>query len=174
MARIKTRMRVEGLRELQDALKELPKATSRNVLRRALTEAAKPMAATAEGLAPEDKGDLKRSHKVTTKLSKRQRAVHRRWAGTVPVRTPRGWRSAPAKAVYVFAGPGPLAQATQQEFGNADHPPQPYMRPAWDAHKHKAAEHIGDEIAEQIEAARARAARKAERLARKMRKGKKP
>jgi len=172
MARIKTRMRVEGLRELQDALKELPKATSRNVLRRALTEAAKPMAATAEEQAPVDKGHLKRSHKVTTKLSKRQRAVHRRWAGTVPVRTPRGWRSAPAKAVYVFVGPGPLAQATQQEFGNADHPPQPFMRPAWDAHKRQAAMSIRDRMAEQLEAARKRIARKAERDARKMKKGK--
>jgi len=168
MARVTTKMHVEGLRELQEALRELPKATARNVLRRALTEAAQPMAAAAEAKAPVAKGSLKRSHTVGTKLSRRQKGVHRQWAGTVPVRTPRGWRSAPAKAVYVFAGPGPLPQATQQEFGNANHPPQPFMRPAWDAHKEQAARTIKERMAAQLEAARKRIARKAERIARKV------
>jgi HK97 gp10 family phage protein len=163
-----TKFRVEGLRELEKTLKELPKATGKRVLREALKDAGAPIEVAAERLAPIASGDLQKSHMTGTKLSKRQQGIHRRWAGTSAVRTPKGWRSSPAKAVYVFVGPGPLPQAHLQEFGSADQAPQPFMRPAWNAEKMNALAILVQRLAERIEVARARFAKKAERLARSM------
>src|SRR4030095_8780355 len=61
---MKTIVKVEGLKELEDALKELPKATGKNCVRRALTKAAEPMVETAQAMAPHRAvrgGTLKRS-----------------------------------------------------------------------------------------------------------------
>ncbi len=165
---MKVTVKVEGLRELERALLELPKATARSVVRQALLDAAEPIAADAKASAPVASGELRSSIIKGTKLSRRQKAVHRRWIGSTPVKTPAGWRSAPAKAVYVFAGAGTNPQAHLQEFGTADQPPQAFMRPAWDANKESALAIVAKRIAERIEAARVRLARKAERLARSM------
>jgi hypothetical protein len=43
---------VEGLKELQHALQELPKATGKNVLQRTLMKAAKPIEAAAQARVP--------------------------------------------------------------------------------------------------------------------------
>jgi HK97 gp10 family phage protein len=132
---MKVSVHVEGLRELQKALSELPKATATNVVRKALEDAAAPVAAAAKALAPVASGELRSSVIAGTKLSRRQKKVHRQWAGTTPVKTPAGWRNQPAKEVFVFAGAGTNPHAHLQEFGTADLPPQPFMRPAWDANK---------------------------------------
>jgi len=171
MATNRTTVRVDGLRELKEALEALPKATGRNVLRRALMAGGEPIEEAAESLAPVGKGDLKRSHTVGTKLSQRQKAVHRRWAGQLPAqRTSEGWRSKPSDAVYVFVGPSNLPQATLQEFGSADQPPQAFMRPAWDSQQERALAIIVQQISVQYQAAVARIARKAARAAARLKK----
>ena len=45
-------LKVEGFKELESALKELPKATGRNCIRRALTKAADPIVQSAKSMAP--------------------------------------------------------------------------------------------------------------------------
>lgn len=167
----KITFRVEGLREMEEALKEFPRSTTRGILRKALADGLQPIVDQAESQAPVASGHLRDSHMVGTKLSARQQSAHRRWAGTTPVRTPRGWRSAPSKSVFVFGGPGPLAQATLQEWGTADHPPQPYMRPAWDGKKQEGVGIFMKRMADHLEAAKQRLARKAARLAKKLQKG---
>jgi HK97 gp10 family phage protein len=121
------RVRVEGLRELEKTLAELPKATAKGVLRRVLLKRGKPLADTMRALAPDDPEtggkDLRSSVAVGTKLSTRQARLHR--AAT---------RDDKAFA-EVFVGAGPLPQAHLQEFGAAHHGPQPFARPAWDSHK---------------------------------------
>lgn len=140
--------RVEGLSELKAALDELPKATGTNVLKRALLKAAEPIEARAEQLAPRLSGALQRSVTAGTKLSGRQKKQHRK-----------------ESKVEIFVGAGALVQAITQEFGTAHHPPQPFLRPAWAANKVKALNSIKELLAEEIEKARARLARKAARLA---------
>lgn len=118
-------VKIDGLRELDRALAELPKATGKNVLRRVLKKRAEPIAADAAARAPVAEGpgggDLRESIAVSTRLSARQRRQHRRM-----------FRDDRA-AVEMFVGAGPLPEAHLQEFGTAHHGPQAFLRPAWDA-----------------------------------------
>lgn len=148
---------VEGLSELEAALSQLPKSTGKAVLRRTLKKAGQPIADNARALAPDDPNtggdDLKSSIAVSTKLSKRQRSAHKKM-----------FRDDKASA-EMFVGAGPLPQAHNQEFGNVNHGPQSFMRPAWDGNKTQALEIIKAEMWGEIEAAAKRLARKAARLA---------
>ncbi len=143
----KQTFRIEGLSELKEALTELPKATGTNTQKRALTKAGELIEATAESLAPVFKGGLKKSITVGTKLSGRQKSQHKK-----------------ESKVEVFVGPGSMTRAITQEFGTYFHRPHPFMRPAWEQQKMNALESIKDLLAEEIEKARARLARKAAKL----------
>ncbi|WP_075216082.1 HK97-gp10 family putative phage morphogenesis protein [Mongoliimonas terrestris] len=142
MARVK--VKVEGLRELERALKDLPKATGKNVLRRVLTEGGEPIARAARGKAPVEVGYLREGIDVGTKLTRRQRGLHNR-----------------ESPVEVFVGASGDPAAHIQEFGNEDNPPQPFMRPAWDSQKMKALDLISVRLGVEIDKAAARLARKA-------------
>ena len=149
---------VDGLREVDAALGELGKATGRNVMRRVAIARLEPMAEEARRLAPDDPdtdgNDLKTSIAVSTRLGKRQGKLNR------------GSKSE-AEAHMGPAGPGGNVppQGTQQEFGNKNHPPQPFMRPAWDGGQDALLEGIKDDLWAAIEKAAARQAKKAARLA---------
>jgi HK97 gp10 family phage protein len=145
----------EGLAELDAALSELPKATARNVLLRTLKEQGQPIRDAGEALAPRDKGGLKQSYTVGTKLSRRQKGTNKK-----------------ESMVEVYIGPGPAAKGVQTEFGNAHQAAQPHLRPAFDGNVQRVLNGIKDSLADQIEKARARLAKKAERLAAKMAAGK--
>lgn len=147
--------KIEGLAELDEALSELPKATARNVLLRTLKEQGAPIRETGERLAPRDKGGLKASYTVGQKLSRRQKSMNKK-----------------ESAVEVYIGPGPAAKGVQTEFGNAHQAAQPHLRPAFDSNVSKVLEGIKTTLAEQIEKARQRIAKKAERLAAKIAAGK--
>ena len=71
------KVRIEGLSELKAALRALPDATAKNVVRRVLSKRGEPIAERARQLVPVDKGELKASIAVSTKLTRRQRARHR-------------------------------------------------------------------------------------------------
>jgi HK97 gp10 family phage protein len=146
-----TFLQVEGLSELLDGLEELTTATQANVVKRALKNAGEPIAQDAERMAPRLTGKLKASIDVSTRLSSRQK---------------RGYHKESQYEIY--AGAGALRQSTLQEFGTRYDKPQPYMRPAWDRGKKGALESIKTELADEIEKARQRAARKAARQLAKM------
>lgn len=150
---MKTRLHVEGLRELDKALGELPKSTGKAVLRRVLKKAGEPIAADMRAMAPDAPGsspkrDLRSSIGVSTKLSKRQRKAHRK-----------AFRDDKA-AAEMFVGAGPLPHPHLQEFGTFKEAPQPFARPAWDANKSKALEIIKVALADEITKAATRIARK--------------
>src|SRR5688572_30736260 len=126
-----TVVHVDGLSELQVALRELPDATAKNVLRRVARTALEPIAARARALAPVDDGTLRESITVGTRLSRRQRSQHQKES---------------PDDVEMFAGAGPLPQAHMQEFGTQHSPPQPFMRPAWDSGKEDLLETIKNEL----------------------------
>lgn len=129
---VKISASISGSKELQDALMQLPKATSKSVMVRALKKAAAPTAALAADLAPRDTGDLSKSIQVTTQLSRRQKAA---------------LRSKTDEAV-VYVGPtgksGALAHLI--EFGTAHSAAHPFMRVAWDRTKGTAASLIEREL----------------------------
>ena len=154
---MKTTIRTEGFRELEQALAQIEKtATAKAIMRRSLIKSAEPMAALGQSLAPVgDSRQLAPSVGVSTRLSGRQRSLHRKM-----------FRSDKA-TVEAFVGAGPLASAHNQEFGNINHGPQPFMRPAWDAEAMPTLARLGRIMWSEIEATARRAARRAARLARK-------
>jgi HK97 gp10 family phage protein len=144
------RIKVEGLKEVQAALHELPKATAKNVIRRVLKSRGEPIADAARSRVPVDQGDLKRSIAVSTKLTRRQRGKHKKFG---------------PNDVEVFVGPGAHPQAHMQEFGTSKEPAQPFMRPAWDQTRMDVLDGIAADLWTEIEKAVARRARKAAKAA---------
>lgn len=142
----KTTVKVEGLRELDRALGQLPKSTAKAVLRKVLRESAEPLAQTMRRLAPRDEMHLYESIDISTKLSRRQRGLHKK-------------ETSPAFA-EMFVGTNNPA-GVQQEFGNERHPAQPFARPAWDSEKMNVLDGIGVRLWGEIEKAAQRLARKA-------------
>ena len=141
----KTGVRIEGLAEVQTALRELPNATAKNIMRRILKKRGEPIADAARQKVPVDKGHLKNSITVATKLVKSQRRKHKK----------------PDKDdVEVYVGPGADPAAHLQEFGTVNHPPQPFMRPAWDGEKDKVLENLREDMWTEIKKAAARRAKK--------------
>jgi len=146
-----SRVRVEGLKDLDKALSQLKTATAKGVARKILMKAAQPIADAGQANAPlGPTGNLKGSYGVGTKLTRRQRKLHKKQS-----------------PVEVFAGPNDPA-AIQTEFGNEHQTAEAHLRPAWDANKEKALDIIATELGGEIDKAAQRAARRAERLARKM------
>jgi HK97 gp10 family phage protein len=143
---MKVSVRVDGLREIEAALHELPKATGKNVVTRVLKKRGEPIANTARANAPVDQGQLRDSIGVSTKLSKRQKRIHRKEG---------------PDDIEVFVGAGALPQAHMVEFGTDQMPAQPFMRPAWDKGKEAALEGIGQDLWAEIEKAATRMAKKA-------------
>lgn len=157
-------VKIDGLRELEKALSELPKATGKSVLRRVLVKRAQPVADAMRALTPDDPAtggyDLKRSIAVGTKLSRRQAKLHRAASGGGPRMTAAGWRADPKTAVEAFVGAGPLPHAHMQEFGTIDDAPQPFARPGWDATKAGVLDGLKDDLWAEIEKSAKRLARK--------------
>lgn len=144
----RTVVKVEGLREVEQALGQLGKSTGRNVMRRVAMKRLQPIAEAMREKAPDDPvtggNDLKTSITVTTKRPKRHKKV---------------------SEVEAYAGPGQLPQAHLQEFGAPQHGPQPFARPAWDNGKDEILPGLADDFWVEIEKAAQRQARKTARLA---------
>lgn len=175
---MKSTLRVEGLRDLDAALGELPKAAARRVLMRVLTMAGAPLAERARQLAPDDPvtgaPDLHTSIAVSAKLKNpagaREFAAVMKAGGT---RAEAGRAMAAARReepggslAMMFVGPGARQRHSHlQEFGTVHHGPQPFMRPAWNEKKDEALrivrETLGDEIMKTAKRIAARAARTA-------------
>jgi HK97 gp10 family phage protein len=153
---VKFTVRIDGLKELDHALGELPKATARNTLRRVLMRIAQPMASEMKSIAPDDPRtakDLKASIGAGTKLSPRQAKMHRK-----ATRDDKNFAE-------VFVGAGPIPHSHLQEFGTTNHGPQPYVRPVWDAWRNRIVPMIKPALWEEIEKAAQRLARKAAKQA---------
>jgi HK97 gp10 family phage protein len=174
-------IKIEGLKELETALKELPKATGKNVIRRALVQAAQPIADMARAMAPvgpPKPGQLKESIKLSRIMFSGGAAGKAAFAQAMAEGATRAEAGEAAKAANIAAsgeaditsavivvGPGRLVQAITQEFGTVHHGPQAYLRPAWDQNKMRALDIIKGELWIQIEKAAARLAKKAAKLA---------
>ena len=139
-------VKVAGLKEVQAALRALPNATAKNIMRRVLLKRAGPVAEAARALVPVHEGHLRNSIHVSTRLTRRQRGRHRK---------------VDRDDVEVFVGPGSDPAAHLQEFGSSHHAAQPFMRPAWDRTKDDLLEGVGADMWAEIEKAVRRLAKKA-------------
>lgn len=135
--------RVAGLRELDKALGQFKPSTGKNVLRRVGVDALEPFDHAWRQNAPYGWGDLQDSGGVGSDVGKRDRRQ---------------------STVEVYAGPGQNPQAIQQEFGNENHPPQPSVRPAWDATKDQVLDGVATGLGAEIEKTAKRVAKRAPRL----------
>jgi HK97 gp10 family phage protein len=142
---------VYGVRETLEALREFPRATGRNTLRRALLKAAQPVAIAARSYVPDDPAtaapDLRSSIAVATQLTRRHRGGTR-------------------NEVEVYVGPtravgrAVLNYASLVEFGTFHAAAQPYLRPAWERTKGLVMAIFARELTVEFNAAAARLSRK--------------
>lgn len=164
-------IKVEGLRELKAALDELPKATARNVQQRVLLRRAQPIVDAAKAKVPVRTGALRNAIRATTTRPRGHKAASSRafakirgMGGSVAAARA-GAKEAGSSLVEVFVGPiGRLPQAGQQEWGNRNHPPHPYLRPAWDEGKEALQAGIKADMWTEIQKAAARRAKRQAKL----------
>lgn len=175
MAFTRQKVEVQGLKELNDALNDFSKATSGNILKRAVSTAGAMIAEEAIKIAPKRTGKLKQEIKVSkAKIITPGKAA---FAQAMAEGSTRAEAAAAARAANSAAGGsgraavvqvGPTKRAGQgllQEFGTAHHKAQPFMRPTWDANDRRALDVIKEALAEEIEKAAKRAEKKAAKLA---------
>ncbi len=146
-------VKTQGFREMDAALGEFSKATARNILQRAGLEALQPIADDMKTRAPVAQvngGELKDAIGTGTKLGKRQKRLNRQ-PSTVEIYA----------GVTEEPGGGMTPEAIQQEFGNENHGPQPYARPAWDGGHGDIIPALQASLGAEIDRATARAQRKA-------------
>lgn len=154
---VTTTIKVEGLRELERALSELPKVTARATLRRTGLKALAPFVVSVKAKAPIDAdprntpkrppGMLRDSYVAGTKLTKRQARFAKKEGKSF---------------VEVYAGTSDPA-GVQTEFGNIHQAAQPHVRPAWDETKDEALAIVKIELGDEIAKSAARLAKKAGR-----------
>lgn len=162
-----------GFKELDQALALLPQAAAKRTLLRTLLKAGQPIADAASANAPRDTGELSENIVVGTRLGnnvgKAEYAEVMRSGGTKgqAAAAMRGARRAANGGSFAVAFVGPTKAKSKknaikrivQEFGSVKQAPQPYLRPAWDAHKMEALEIARRELATEIMATAKRIAK---------------
>lgn len=157
-------VKTSGFKELDRALSLLPKTAGKAVLLRSLKIAAAPIQSHAQDLAPVLTGELRESIIVTSKLSNRVgkaefAAVMK--AGGTKAEAGAALRAARSAAkgqsvANVFIGPSKAKSKKDgikryaQEFGTINHPPNAYLRPAWDAQSQRALQLARSSLAQEI------------------------
>jgi hypothetical protein len=150
--------KIEGFRELERALiEDLPKATARNVLNRTATKAMERIRVKMGQLAPYDPQDRDGDGKHLKETMQTQRVTAKRSRGSAKFDRSTG--------VQVMAGPAPegkraRANAGWQEDGTVEMSPNAYARPAADSEGEATVRRVRDTLAEEINKAKARIARK--------------
>jgi HK97 gp10 family phage protein len=158
-------VKVEGLRELEAALRELPKATGKNTLRRALKKAGEPILSDMKAKAPRDKGILVRKLAESGQLSTNERGG----GGPEFLGIGADGRKIFSKQdarnfVEIHIGASGNKQsypvAFWAEFGTNDTAAHPFARPAWEGNKEAALATVSSQLRIEIDKAVARRARK--------------
>ena len=140
-------VKLEGFKELERALAQLPKATGKNVLRRVAKAALDPVADMAANAAPHRSGRL--AYSITVSEQRTRRAKKR----------------GPKQGIEMAMGPagglGTLQYASFDEFGTVDTPAFGFMRQAWDNGSSGALDTVKSSLSAEIMKAAQRRARKA-------------
>lgn len=181
MAFSRTKFKVEGLSQISEALENFSKATSGNILKRAVGTAGAVFAEHAIAVAPKDKGDLRREIKVSkpkivtpgkAAFAQAMRETGDRAIAAQAARAANRSAGGEGRSAVTHVGPTKRAgQGMLQEFGTAHHKAQPFMRPTFDANGPALIDVMADTLREEIDKATKRAERKAARLAAKIKSG---
>lgn len=133
-------MKIHGLAELDRALQQLPKDVAKKELRGALMAGALIVERGAEERAPvrAEPGYIQRSFGPTGR-------------GFLKRSVRRGVQKRSQASMTVAVGIGRAFWGMFQEFGTRFMPARPWLRPAWDATKERAAKTIGEELGKRIE-----------------------
>lgn len=137
---------IEGLGETIAALGELKLSTQKGVLRRVGIDGLAPFLAELEANTVRLTGQLEESETIGTHLSRRQAQIQAHEKDS---------------EVEVYAGPGPLPQAIQEEFGNRHQAARPFVRPAWDAKEGEVRDRVAQGLGAEVEKTAQRVARRA-------------
>lgn len=140
---------IDGLKDLDRTLGKLPARTGKAVMRRVLRNRAQPIASAASANATKRTGALAGSAAVSTVLSGRQRALHRKMVQDDKA------------SVEMFVGFGTDPAAHMEEFGSENNTPHPMLRPAWDAGKTALLDGIKADMWQEIAKSAARVGQKA-------------
>lgn len=183
------KMRLEGLDELETALAQVAKESTRvAITRRALKRAAEPMRAMAARYAPVDRGVLEDSIKISTRAkgevgraayAETMRATGGdRVASVAAMRDARRAFKAANPPAILYMGPtgrgwhghfaefGTAPHIVGGKFAGARHPgtaPDPFMRPAFDAEAGPTIERVAALTWDEIDRHAARMARRVAR-----------
>ena len=141
MAREVFNFRIDGLKELNDMLEQLPKSMQRTPLRNALKKAAKPIQRAAANSAPKgETGNLADSFVISTKLQgrrvKTKYSVHMFVGSTDP------------KAHLIEFGT--TARYTKAGSYRGEMPEYPFYTSVWDKHKWSTLYIIKTELAKEL------------------------
>lgn len=162
MARPLVRMRLHGAKELEAALRNLPKRVGKAAVRRALVKAGTPVAQDAASRVSAVKPALEPAVAVKTTLSRRQRRGRRKIPGAVEAFI--GVTAAGRGVAHLIEfGTGPRHHKSGKSTGQM--PARPFMRPAWESGKHKVLDDFARLLWVEIEKAAKRLAKKATRTA---------
>jgi HK97 gp10 family phage protein len=146
-------VKLEGLNETLAGLATLPKATGKNVLKRAGLAAIGKFIDAAESRAPKMTGQLSRNVEASTRLNRAARGL-------------------PGGKMSVVINAGPVTGrnnvvGSKQEHGTRYETADPFMRPAFDETAQPILDELAGAIWAEIDVAAKRLAAKAARLAKK-------
>lgn len=132
---MKTSIKVEGLRELGNAIKELDSRVQKRIARSATAAGARVIANEAKRLVHVDSGNVKKNIR-TANLKSNQPGVQETAVG---VRV--NGKTKDSAFYWTFL-----------EFGTAKMAPKPFLRPAFESQKMRAAERVKEQLATRLDA----------------------
>lgn len=150
-------MKMDGFRELEKALAQLPAGTAKGVARRAMKKELAPVAAMANAFWPGSADDVFR---ITSRVSRSQpqpkkgRSILNMFVGAP------GGRTGTPEAHLIEFGTGPRFHKSGKYVGAVA--PTPMLQPAWDANKHAILEGLGARLWDEIVKTQARRAKRAQ------------
>lgn len=153
---MKPNLKFSGGRDLERALADLPRSTSKGVARRSLKKELKPVASTANAFWPGSSDDVfqissrVRHSQLSDSSKSRDRSVVDLFVGA-----PGGANGTPEAHLIEF-GTGPRYTKNGAFRGSVS--PQPMLQPAWDANKGGMLRGLGETLWQEIEKTVARRA----------------
>lgn len=158
---------VEGFADLHKGLKQLTRATERNVLKRAATKAMQPVLDLARDYAPVKSGKLRASINLKVgfddpEFRARSRAAFRTTGSARGVKRTKGGGQVLAQ---VRAGGAAAPHATFIELGRVHAAAHPFLRPAFDGQQQNIMASLRDTLTIEVRKALQRKARRAAKAA---------
>ena len=148
-------VQINGLRELGERLKALPKEISGKVLQRALRKAAKPVQDNARARVRKKTGTLEAN--IITVTKRKLRTGEQGVSVTVRAKATKfkdnKANRRKGRVGGAYKNYGPLFYARFLEFGTSKAPAYPFLRPAFEGAKDQMGEILRKELAVEIEKA---------------------